>query len=339
MHCSLAEAKRVLPIQDLWRKLALPGDVPRIGRKVASPFRADRSPSCMLYTGRNGEVRFADKSRGLDVDAIGFLALATGLTEREACSQFVRLAHGAAFTGGLADFTSDPPVIRPDPVRGRPVMPKDLHRGDRLELARVAAVRGLSPAGLALADERGFLRFGKVCGFPCWIVTDGSRALAQARRIDGQPFPAFLNVAERKSHTLRGSRQSWPVGIHEATSFPTLLLVEGGPDMLTACHFIARAKRDDLAPVAILGAGNRVPTDALALFAGKRIRIFPHADASGAGEAAAARWAEQLDGGGRAGPIDAFRFRGLLQADGSAVSDLNDLARMYPASQPENLLP
>ncbi len=336
---SLAAAKRTLPILPvLWQRLGLPGELPRLKAKFCSPLRPDRSPSCVIYTGRDGCQRFADKSQGVDVDAIGFLALATGLDRRESCRKFVELAGGVSVFNGSV-LTAVPACLSPhlEASRGKPALPVDLHRGNEAELRQVAALRGLSIAGIKMAGRSGLLLFGRVCGFPCWIVTDTTRTLAQARRTDGRPFPAFGSLPKRKTHTLKGSCQSWPVGIREASNFPSVLLVEGGPDLLAACHFIAETNRElDLAPVAMLGAGNRLPVNALALFRGKRVRIYPDADPSG--EEAAARWASQLVGAG-AGPVDVFGFRGLSLPSGQTVKDLNDAARMAADAQPEGLLP
>ena len=102
-----------------------------------------------------------------------------------------------------------------------------------------------------------------------------------------------------------------------------MALVEGGPDLLAAHHFIAAEGREsDVAAVAVLGAANDIPEEALLLLANKRVRIYPHLDTAGA--AAAVRWTTQLERGGC--ELDAFRFDGLRCADGGAVGDLNDLA-------------
>jgi len=61
------------------------------------------------------------------------------------------------------------------------------------------------------------------------------------------------------------------------------------------------------------------------MFAGKRVRIFRHTDATG--EDAADRWAQQLAEAGA--DVDAFRFDGLRCLDGQPVKDLNDLAAIY----------
>ena len=172
--------------------------------------------------------------------------------------------------------------------------------------------------------DRGLLCFGKVCGFRSWVVIDVSGKLAQARRVDGELYPAFGDLGARKSHTLAGSKQNWPLGVMEARKFQHILFVEGAPDLIAAHCFIALAGRQhDTCAVAILGAGNRMPDHILTIFEQKLVRIFPHADE--AGKRALWRWTGQLIGAGA--KVDAFNFKGLMKPDGSPVEDLNDLLR------------
>jgi hypothetical protein len=120
-----------------------------------------------------------------------------------------------------------------------------------------------------------------------------------------------------------GNQASWPVGLEEAAPFASIALVEG-VDLLAALHFIVVEDRaSQVAPVAIFGASNRIPDDALKQFRGKRVRIFPHVDANGAGLNAAANWENQLKAA--AVSVDAFDLTGLFRSDGGAVKDLNDL--------------
>jgi hypothetical protein len=121
-------------------------------------------------------------------------------------------------------------------------------------------------------------------------------------------------------------------------------LCEGAPDFLAA-HYLAvweqashYSKCDpQCVPVAILGASQWIHSEALPLFANKRIRIFTHVD--DAGRRAATRWAAQLEAVGA--EVDAFNFEGLVQLDGSPVQDLNDSLNMDPASflEAQRLLP
>jgi hypothetical protein len=99
-----------------------------------------------------------------------------------------------------------------------------------------------------------------------------------------------------------------------------------GPDLLAACHFIMCEDREaDCAPVAMLGASQRIHAQALTLFAGKRIRIFGHDDDDG--RRAVGNWAGQLEDVGA--NVDAFTFGGLRKMDGSPIKDLNDATSIH----------
>lgn len=193
--------------------------------------------------------------------------------------------------------------------------------GTAADVARLADLRCLASAGVALASEKGLLRFGEFRGRAAWFIVDWSRRVAQARRMNGEQWTQYA-----KAWTLPGSQAAWPVGIGEAASFPIIALCEGGPDLLAACAFIlAEGRERDVAPVAMLGGCARIHADALQAFAGKRVRIFPHADDTG--DAAANRWAEQLNEAGA--DVDAFSFAGLRRMDGAPVKDLCDLAAIH----------
>ncbi|MBS0632059.1 MAG: hypothetical protein JSS11_09110 [Verrucomicrobia bacterium] len=106
--------------------------------------------------------------------------------------------------------------------------------------------------------------------------------------------------------------------------FRTLLLVEGGPDYLAALHFAHELERWDVLPVTMLGRGTGAKMDpgALELMRGRRVRIYPHADADGGGVKSARKWALQLAEVGCA--VDLFDFNLLRRTDGMPVKDLND---------------
>lgn len=184
----------------------------------------------------------------------------------------------------------------------------------------LASLRGISIEGVRLAYARGLLRFGQHHGRAAWFILDDSRRVAQARRMDGQPWKA-----NAKAWTLRGSQAAWPVGVKESAPFAIIAFCEGSPDLLAAHHFIwAESRERDCAAVAIFGGAN-INANALRFFEGKRVRIFRHVDATG--DAATNRWAKQIADAGA--DVDAFNFTGLRQADGSQVEDLNDCARVY----------
>jgi hypothetical protein len=61
----------------------------RVGRKFSSPFRPDKNPSCSIYE-RDGALRFRDWTNDIDVDLIGFFALARGLSNAEAIRELAK---------------------------------------------------------------------------------------------------------------------------------------------------------------------------------------------------------------------------------------------------------
>jgi hypothetical protein len=106
----------------------------------------------------------------------------------------------------------------------------------------------------------------------------------------------------------------------------TVLLVEGGPDLLAAhCVIAAEDRSKDTAAVALLGASHRIPEDSLAVFRGRRVRVFEHSDAGGRGAVKA--WANQLYDAGA--DVDFIRFDGLRRIDGEPVKDLNDFCQIH----------
>ena len=178
-----------------------------------------------------------------------------------------------------------------------PALP-ELFPGNSETIARLAQLRGLSREGISIASAKGLLRFGKYKNRSAWFIVDASGRVAQARRLDGVPWADGV-----KALTLAGSQAAWPVGISEAASFPAVALVEGGPDLLATCALLAIEGRQlGCAPVAMLGGCARIHADALPMFTGKRVRIFPHIDDTG--DNAANRWAEQLGS-----PDDTTRIR------------------------------
>jgi hypothetical protein len=223
------------------------------------------------------------------------------------------------------------PAATASPLRQRPQF-SDFEAGTDAELKALAELRNVCFAACLLADSVGLLRFGVWQNKRAWIVTDDERCNAQARRLDGAPWPCG------KPQTLPGSWASWPLGIKTGANYPAFLLCMGAPDLLAALHFIhVEAAECFHFPVAILDARQHIHEDALPLFAGKRVRLFPHLDS--AGQDAAERWAAQLATVGA--DVDCADFTGLRKADGSPVKDLNDCTSIHPddAKELEGLLP
>jgi hypothetical protein len=307
---TIGEAKARLRIPELWQRFDLPGQ-PK--RSCKSPFREDRRAS--FSVSQDGFL-FNDFATGESGDAVDFLQLLTGLSRPAAYRKFIDLAAGEmAMTKSLPRSTE---VSR---RRERPKFP-EFEKGGAVDFKHLAGLRNLGIESLQLASERGLLWFAELRGFDAWIVSDSERVNAQARRMDGG---IWEHLDGAKGWTLRGSWASWPIGAKEAQPFKSLALCEGGPDLCAACHFIWCEKRErDVAPVALLGASQRIHEDALPLLAGKRIRIFPHLD--NAGQQAAERWARQLADA----DVDALSFAGLHKTSGEPVNDLNDCTSVDP---------
>ena len=280
-------------------------------KSCKSPFRQDRTPSFSVFDGGRAWKDHATNEGG---DVLSFYMKATGLQFTDALERLEVMA------GVYPDATAR----KPEPKRELH-LPADLHEGTDSELATVAKLRGVNPEATAEAAKRGLLKFGTVCGFPCWLLLDQSLKNAQARRMDGQTFPSIGSLSERKAHTLRGSCQSWPLGLLEAAQQPFLAIVEGSPDLLAALHFaLCEQAADRVGVVAMLGASNSFPDDTLHHFKNKRVRFFVHDDP--AGMAAAARWEKQLRAAGAM--TDCWSCGGVKLDCGGVSNDLNDLVRM-----------
>lgn len=315
----LAEGKQRLSIPALWARLSLSGECKK--NPCHSPFYERTSKPSFSIT---ADGRLFNDFRTRDAgDAVDFLRRATGLSREAACRKFIELAGGGVHESkrpATRQMSAGHPRAAIPRTREKPTLPPFQH-GTVADFVRLAQLRNLSVEGLQLASTRGLLWFGNRLGVDAWIVSDGARVNAQARRMDGGTWGHF--DGNPKAWTLGGSWAGWPIGAEEAKSFPKLALVEGGPDLLAAFHFIhCEGRERDVAPVAMLGASQRIHEDALPLFAGKRVRLFPHLDS--AGQDAAARWTRQLELVGAT--VDGFDFTGLHRADGAPIGDLNDLA-------------
>ncbi len=329
-------AKERLTIPDLARKRGWDWEP---GRACRVPYRVDKSPSGGVYA--DGRLLY-DHSTGETLDAPALLARVENLTLSDACRLFIQVAEvpAAAGEGGrrrrrrkAAVVAAAPP---PPPLeKEKPELPP-LLRPTGGQLRVIAEQRGLSLESVTAASARGLLWCCEWRGMWCWAVADAARWLCQVRRLNGLPFRRKDDEHTFKAWTLPRCRAGWPLGIGEAASFPFLALCEGAPDMLAVLHLACvMGCLDRVAPVAMLGASTRIVADALPLFAGKRVRLFPHADAPrddgrAPGLEAAARWQDQLTAAGA--PVDVFDLSGLVDAAGAPIKDLNDLARLPAAT-------
>jgi hypothetical protein len=280
-NSSLEIALDRLRIPDLWQLLHLEG---KPGKSCRSPFRKDRHPSFSVF---HDNRKFKDFTTGEGGDAADFLALARGLSLKDACVELIRLAgipvkHEVSKKSKSCDQTEeerkakqrenwpqfDPPSIR--------------------EIETIAKLRTLSAEGVSLAADRGLLFTADTPEGRAWIISDSRRQNAQARRMDGGHWE---HIRSKKAWTLPGSIGALPIGLYEALDFPNIVFVEGGPDLLAAFHLawcatstpetLALGKGVDvvgkLGVVAMLGS-HSIPEGELRHFRGKRVRIFADTD-------------------------------------------------------------
>jgi hypothetical protein len=346
LHEKIAVAKRRLPLPELMKRCGLGAHA---RPQAFCPFHENtKTPAFGIFRDRRGLYRWKCHSQCGSGDEITLLEKLDGLPRGAAVRKYLAAA-GVAHTSGAGAPMARSASPSAENRKG-PQLPADATPGTEAEFCELATLRHLSPNATFAAATLGTLYFGTVCGERCWIITDERRLCAEARRMDGKPFPAIGPLAERKAHTIRGSVKSWPVGLavrgHVPGDFRALLVVEGGPDYLAALHFALEQKCDghfDCLPVAFLGAGaaSRIHSDAVPLLRGRRVAFYPHHDPSGAGGKAVQKWAEQFAEAGALIGEDSFIFAGLRKSDGSAVKDLNDCTQIDPddAVELEELLP
>jgi hypothetical protein len=285
-------------------------------RAIRCPAHDDHSPSLSVRPGRDGAVLLRC-FKGCDSKAV---LAAAGMTWADFFPRpSVRPARGLTIPQHRKIPT--PPTSMPAQAARRAQWPRFQEPTDA-DLSRIAELRSLGLPCLRLAANRGVLWISTCWGYRCWIVTDHSRQVAQARRLDGGKFEMVDGAP--KAMTLPGSSVGWPVGLETLPDTSnSILFCEGGPDLLAAYQFIHTEGREaNAGAVAMLGATARICEDALPRFAGRSVRIFEHDDP--AGRKAGHTWARQLRS--HAARIDRVTFDGLHRTDGTPVKDLNDLA-------------
>ena len=313
-------------LSELWRLRGWPSEP---ARECFCPFRPDdRRKSFSVFVSASGEQVGKCFKSGDVFDAPALLAAVEGLSMRDACKLFIELAgvkgepherhHGARLPRARQNAA---PAA---PVREKPALPV-LRLPTRDEAEKIAALRHVSPESVLYAATSGFLFVAPWRGFPSWCITDSARWNCQFRRMDGKPFPHPAGA--KKTLAAPGSWASWPIGAADLRTVESVLLVEGSGDFLAAWHFItAEHLHGRCAAVAMTGAANWIPSEALQEIAKKRVRIFPHLDTSNAGEEAALRWETQLTKAG--GSAHCYDLNELTTASGEGVGDLNDVLKM-----------
>ena len=314
----LERAKARLSIPELWHLRGWPG---KPGKSCKFPDGTEKRNSASIF--KDGML-LHDFRTGKTYDGPALIAEVESLSLSEAARLFIKLS-------GVGAGDPAPPMVArrvaPEAVRVKPDLARlRLSLPTEAENLALGRMRELSTAAVREAAERGFLWCCDSREGRAWLLRDAAGWVAVARRMDGKGWECIHGA---KARLVRGSRAAWPLGIEEALSFPAIALVEGGPDFLAAYHFILEAGvSEDVAPVAMLGAGLSIDKEVMKFFTGKRVRIF--IDDDEAGRLAFARWSGQLALVGCA--VDGFNFSGLIRADGEPVKDLNDCTKISPES-------
>lgn len=299
----LEEAKRLVSVADVWRRLR-PETAPakEIGA-FRSPIREERNPSFSIFAGGQ---EWKDHGTGESGDQVDLIEVFTGCTTSEAIGSLIEIAGGDPEAGGdwrsatttarkigTTTFTSTDEQAERKAKRER--WPK-LFRGEPRHWKALADLRKIDPRAVELASLENVLRFCLWKGEPSWAITEENAVEArfiEVRRMDGGRWPKRGGDGF-KAFTLPGSEKR-AVNAGNLSGSESVALVEGGGDLLGAYDFILRENRvSRVVPVALLGAGQPIPEDQVEAFRGRRVRIFQQGD--GAGEKAAARWNRQLLG-------------------------------------------
>jgi hypothetical protein len=321
------------------------------------PFHEEKTGSFSIRVGDEGRAKCF--GCGWNGDIFDFWGGLRNVDFAEAARQLGGLTGVSPRVAGVA-FS---PTPRPRPSRGhgpdgseewtRALIPP-LDLPTRAELEMLATSRGLQVPGLERAAEAGRLR---CCDWPqfyrrsqwekadvthrSWCVTDKDGWVAEYRRLDGQKYTQTKAGEEpRQIKSWSTKNKAWPLGAGEVAKGSRVILVEGGADMLAGYHFLWGMGVHGVTVVAMLGASNRIASQALGHFAGARVKIVMDADeartnertgkAKAPGMEAAARWQDQLTTAGAI--VGVYSLYGLETAKGKAVKDLNDLAMASAAT-------
>jgi hypothetical protein len=315
----LDAAKSRVSIADAWRALGLPGEP---SRTCCSPFREDRHPSFSIFADGRGWKDFATGEGG---DVVSFVKSATGSTDAEAIRRVLELAGGNASPVALAPRQGP---TKPDAARRDDLAGLDLQSPTLREVLALAELRDWPTfAGLELAARRGLLRMADVRhrgeSHRAWIFTDDARHSAQARRLDGEPWPGDGHTF--KSKTLRTDADH-PPGLADivACDRRAVLICEGEPDALAALLLAWAGDIADKAGVVCLtGVSKPLPVAVLEKLRGRRCRVMRQTDP--AGHKAALAWAESIHAAGIV--VDLANLDTRTRADGQPAEDVADLCQ------------
>lgn len=280
-------------IPELWAMLGLPGE-PKPHGAMRSPFREDRSPSFSLFV--DGRA-WKDHGTGEGGDGVEFARVALGTDHAGVRAWWI---ERSGISGDSPRQPQRPPQPAKPPETPPPPRsiqwPAQLVEGTPATWDAFAKLRGLSPFAVSLAVSASLLRFCRIEGKACYVVTDAARRCAEIRHWDRSIFRG----SQRKAYGLAGVDKSWLAGCAMLDGEPrhtAVLLVEGSTDFLSALGlYVTYRKTGGKAswrPLSLLGANcKRLAPDAAALIRGRRVRLVT--DGDDAGDGMRAHWTAQL---------------------------------------------
>ena len=291
--------------------------IEKIGQYYYSPVRNDgRYPAFEIR--EDGQVGI-DHATGKGFNAITIIESLEKLSRREATTRLIYYAENCdtIHEAGCKTLPDTAPAAVAELVSfSWPFL--EIGSGD--DYTTFAQLRGLDPMTLITATALELFQFftDHKSGQRLCTLTDSARYVRQDRSVTGEDVALSMGGAA-KTRTI--GKAAWPVGAADIGSKPVVLLTEGMPDLLAAIQVISvEGRDDDTAAVAVLGAGQRIHAQALPLFAGKRVRVFPDNDPAGlkAGDI----WQRQLEGVGAV--VDLFSLEQQERSGLKPIKDLND---------------
>jgi hypothetical protein len=348
----ISAAKEKVRIADAWTRLGLPNP-PRAGNVcVRSPFRTEKNASFGIFAqGRAFKDHANDEAKG---DVIDFIRLATHCSKREAITTLLEWAGDHEPLGhrrhtGKIILPSSPvavdnhPATTPEaevvpsmvdaPADALPPEENQFKHTRRIipgsvNAIRISASRGLPHYALDKLAEAGIIQTYE--GGEQWVLVDGPKMPHEAVTAEFRRYDRAVYGHGAKAHTCKGAVKGWPIALSLAMKDPsqTIIIVEGGPDLLAAYALIEYLGRNDCVAIAILGREiMRLVPEAQRALAGRCAHIIPHRDkdASGAltsGRDAALRWATMLLEDCGATDVTWTSLEGLTRPDGQPAADL-----------------
>ena len=265
-------------IPELWVMLGLPGE-PKSSGTMRSPFRDESNPSFSIFDNGHG---FKDHGSGDGGDGVEFARVALRTAHVGVRDWWMERSGIDYFDHGDGKASSRP-AKAPEPPK-RIQWPAELVEGTEATWKGFSAKLGIPCAATRVAVKAGILRFCRIDGVRCYVVTDAADRAAEIRRCDGGLFNG------KKAYPLKGVDKAWLPGIELVKVTPKstgIFLTEGPKDYLAAIGLYSRYKRElggtnSWLPAAVLGAGcSKLHPELVPWFRGRRVRMVPDGDDAG----------------------------------------------------------